>query len=149
MAEKPDFTPFQVLLHLEDVVMAWIYLIFDRFIAHQYNKASHICKTYIQYIWTVVITRLLLAFRGYGLLHSFKASFTMSSLNNYVQRCSPVKRTFSFLSFFSPPVMMSSPRAPGFQRWHLYLECEPGDLVRASTQQITLHQMGMPVTLGI
>lgn len=53
MAEKPDFTPFQVLLHLEDVVMAYIYLIFDRFIAHQYDKPSHICKTYTLYIWTV------------------------------------------------------------------------------------------------
>lgn len=76
MAEKPDFTPFQVLLHLEDVVMAYIYLIFDRFIAHQYNKPSHICKTYIRYIWTVVITRLLLAcsvaYGGYGLFHNFK-----------------------------------------------------------------------------
>lgn len=59
MAEKPDFTPLQVLLHLEDVVMAYIYLIFDRFIAHQYNKPFHICKTYILYIWTVAITRLL------------------------------------------------------------------------------------------
>lgn len=78
MAEKPDFTPFQVLLHLEDVVMAYIYLIFDRFIAHQYNKPSHICETYSQYIWTVVITRLLLACRGYGLFHNFKASLALS-----------------------------------------------------------------------
>lgn len=59
MAEKPDFTPFQVLLHLENVVMAYIYLIFDRLIAHQYNKPFHICKTYILYIWTVVFMRLL------------------------------------------------------------------------------------------
>lgn len=78
MAEKPDFTPFQVLLHLEDVVMAYIYLIFDRFIAHQYNKPSHICKTYTQYIWTVVITRLLLTYRGYGLFHNFKAFLALS-----------------------------------------------------------------------
>lgn len=78
MAEKPDFTPFQVLLHLEDVVMAYIYLIFDRFIAHQYNKPSHICKTYTHSIWTVVITRLLLAYGGYGLFHNFKDSLALS-----------------------------------------------------------------------